>query len=408
MEIELREVYNHPFVQELIQQNEQMASQMPERQHLSNAKKISLDHVNVPHTIKNRLLFQAGTHNGLEYLWEDIKKPENYSQWEGLDLFRAEHDDKSDAWIGFSKNIKLNEEEQAIYGDLEVIDPSSAKILEFQVLKKDGRMGISPTLDVDKQMLAGREVAGSPWNLQSQSIVLKPAVRTTIFNSEKNGGNMKDETKVQLKDGEVAISQKELTELQDAKKRLANVEAIRLKQSAEELAKQEITLGRIKAEQLSARTEELNKLSDPERARLKETYDWLTTELSDKSEEELFMEQLPEELKGNIPPGLRAYIDSKKKKGAVPAEKMQDEEDLEEQENAGYPPFPQKKKYPYPENNPRHMMSGEPEKLSEKRQKLVEKKSFNKFQELSEATTKANEDFIEMMNRRQGTSRRAS
>ncbi|KKK94512.1 hypothetical protein LCGC14_2682090, partial [marine sediment metagenome] len=184
---ELKEIYNHPFVQELIQQNEMMAEQLPEDglQHLSLSKRNTISKSKIT-LIKNRLLFQEGDHNGLFYPGEELKS--NLELWDNNDLFMAEHQDASGTWIGLTKNPHFVEEEQAIYGDLEVVDMNAANKLLYQIETKNGRMGISPTIDVDKQMLSGKLCAMGPYTLKSQSIVLDPAVKTTMFNSNSASG----------------------------------------------------------------------------------------------------------------------------------------------------------------------------------------------------------------------------
>ena len=388
-ELSLQELYKNPIVQELVEQNELMAEAMP--QHLSEDKIKNLGIKPKVFLFKDRLLFQEGVHNGLFYKYDTMK--ENMSQWNNLDIFLAEHNDGSPAWVGLSKNPYLVPDEKAIYGTLEIVDENLANKLSYQIKNKNGRMGLSPTLDVDKQMLNGHAIAGGPWHLQSQSIVLNPAVRTTVFNSKQNGGenNMEPETQ-QLKKDEVAISKDELAQLKADRARLSDYEKATLAEEVSRMSETEVSLGLFSEDETSSRKEILGKMTSSERKVLSDSYARLQKILSEDSEEELFLNSLPENLKGAIPSGLKKYIEEqKKKKGA-------------EQENADMPPADKRKKYPYPETQPQMNK----EMLSEKRERLVEPKKVNgRFQELSKEKIEGNNEFINFLNKHQGTARRA-
>lgn len=424
---ELQEIYKHPLVQELIQQNQMMAEQLPEAglQNLSLSKKINLDDIKVPHLIKNRLLFQEGQHNGLFYHGEELK--ENLELWDGCDLMYAEHDDASNAWVGLTKNPRYDEKEKAIYGDLEIVDKPLAQKLEYQILNKDGHMGLSPTIEVDKQMIQGRLCAMGPYKLKSQSIVLDPAVRTTMFNSNSalggagtmENGNGNRETQ-NLKKDEVAVKKEELDKLKNSEKELAKYKEKELAQEVQELAQLELDIGRTTEENLAARTEILMKLTTEERKVLKDSYDWVANELSEKSEDERFVDSLSEEMKGKIPPGLRKFIEEKKKKKEedmaahmTPEERKKKEK--EEEEMAGHMTPAQKKKkeeednlahkdkkYPYPEKKPGQKLNEEFETLSHSTENLIGKNNLNRFQELSAENKEDNEEIIDFFLVNQG------
>ncbi len=400
------------MVQELIQQNQMLAEQLPENgfQNLSLSKKIDLDNIKVPHTIKNRLLFQEGLHNGLFYPGEQLK--ENIDLWANNDLMFAEHADASNSWVGLTKNPHYVEEEKAIYGDLELVDKSVAQKLEYQVLKKDGRMGISPTIDVDKKMVDGRLCAMGPYKLKSQSIVLDHAVKTTMFNSANGGavnmgdgnGNGTGNTETQeLKKDEVALKKEELDKFKAAEKELAGYKEKELAAEVEELAKLELAIGRTTEENLASRTEILMKLSTQERKVLKDSYDWVKGELSDKSDEEAFVESMSEEMRGKMPPGLTKFIVEVKDKKAeenanlahekkdgemTPAERKKKEEEVRNLANKGKGPEGQKLNT---------------ENLSHATENLVGRNNLNRFQELSEENKESNQEFLDMLNMKQGT-----
>ena len=402
-ELSLKDVTNHPFVQELIEQNEQLLDSIPSRQNLALKKKVDLEKITVPHLIKDRLLFQEGVHNDLFYSFDDIK--EYQELWENSDLFMAEHDDGSDKWVGLSKNIRVVPEEKAIYGDLEIVDKPVAQKLAYQILNKNGRMGISPTIDVDKKIGEGcQELAGAPWDLKSQSIVLQPAVRTTVFNSEYNnrGGTKMD---VQLKKDEVSIKKEELDALKESQKQYNELKKVELEKDAEKLAQLEIDIGIATEENLSTRKESLMKMSDGERKVLSETLAKIENELSDESPEDRFMSSLPEELRGKIPPGLRKFIEEKKKKkGEEKMAKKKGDIEQEEEEDIAHNPAEdkKKKKYPYPEK-----MGAETQELSRKTNNLViaKKDEVNRWQYLSEENKGSNQEFLDFMLVNQGDKR---
>ena len=416
---ELQEIYNHPIVQELIQQNQAMAEQLPDEgfQKLSLSKKINLENIKVPHTIKNRLLFQEGLHNGLFYPGEQLK--ENVELWNNNDIMYAEHSDASNSWVGLTKNPHYVENEKAIYGDLEIVDKPVAQKLEYQVLNHDGRMGLSPTIDVDKQMVDGQLCAMGPYKLKSQSIVLDPAVRTTMFNSNSalGGAATMEPTQEELAKKEELVKKKkeEDEKLKADQKELQEYRTKELASEVEELAKLELAIGRTTEDQLAARTEILMKLSKVERAVLKDSYGWVSRELSTESEEDRFVNSLSEEMKGKIPPGLRKFIEERKKKKTeeenaklTPEEKKK----KEDEEMAKLTPEERKKKeeeaklahkgqYPYPEQKPGQKLNTE--NLSHAEEQLIGRNNLNRFQELSAENKESNQGFLDFLNQNQGT-----
>lgn len=273
-------------------------------------------------------------------------------------------------------------------------------------------MGLSPTIDVDRKMVNGRTIAGGPWQLKSQSIVLNPAVRTTVFNSAQGGAQMGNEEgdgvqTQQLKKDEVAISKEELESLKAAKKDLAERQKQDLAREVEQLSALEVELGLYTEEELSSRKEILGKLSESERKVLSGTYGRLSQLLSDEDPEERFINQLPEELKGQIPPGLRKFIEERRKKKGkeemAKKKKPGEEEDEEEMAHKGMMPEDKKKKYPYPEKG---MMGQklEEQNLSRQSENLVLRRpdSINKFQELSQESRESNQEFIDFLLVNQG------
>ncbi len=410
---EIEDIYKHPLVQELVQQNQIMAEQLPENtfQSLSLSKKINLDSIKVPHVIKNRLLFQEGLHNGLFYPGDQLK--ENVELWNGCDIMYAEHADASNAWVGLSKNAHYVEEESAIYGDLEIVDKPVAQKLEYQVLKKDGRMGVSPTIDVDKQMVDGRLCAMGPYKLKSQSIVLDPAVKTTMFNSNSASGgagtmepNQETQETLAKKKEEDEKLKAELEKLKADSKELAGYKEKELAAEVEELAKLELTIGKCTEENLAERTEVLMKLSSGERKVLKSSYDWVKGELSEKSDEEAFMESMSEEMRGKMPPGLVKFIEEKKNKKEQENAKL-----AHEKKDGEMTPAERKKKeeeeakLAHKKENLEKGQKLNTEELSQATEQLVGRNNLNRFQELSAENKESNQEFLDMLNMKQGTFR---
>src|SRR3990167_1500733 len=370
MELSIQEVSRHPYVQELIEQNEMMAKEIPDfsRQSLNMKKKFlakgslvkEIESSEPPYMIENRLLFQEGVHNDLFYSYDDIK--ENFRQWENLSIFLAEHEDSSTAFVGVSKNVRLDDDKKAIYGDIETPNKSFALTLAYQIDNGLGKMGLSPTLDVNKEELAdGKFVASSPWKLESQSAVLNPAVRTTVFNSKKQGGNgeLGNETQ-KLKENEVAISKEDLNLLKTQAKEGQDLMKEQTSKEVDMLAAIEVALGRLAEDKITSRKEELSRLTGPERKILFGTYEWLGDELAPKNTEKLRLETFLNGnivLRGNIPPEMKKYIEEARKRKAEMAKKKGDFDAEEEEEEMSRKPKASEKK----------MLNEEREELSERR-----------------------------------------
>ena len=205
-----------------------------------------------------------------------------------------------------------------------------------------------------------------------------------------------------LKKDEVALKKEDLDKLKADQKELADYKKLELTSEVERLANLELSIGRLTEEDLSGRKEVLEKLSKEERKVLFDTYGWLEKELSDKSEEEMFIDKLPEDLKKGIPPGLRKFIEERKKKkkdkedlAMTPEEKKKKEEEEKKAKLADKG----KKKYPYPEDQ--KLNEGGTQTISQ--HNLVEKiNDLNRFQELSDEARESNEEFLDFMKVNQG------
>ena len=215
----------------------------------------------------------------------------------------------------------------------------------------------------------------------------------------------KNENIQNLKKDEVTLKKEELDKLKAAEKELADYKTKELEQEVEELAKLELAIGRTSEENLASRTEILMKLSTEERKVLKDSYDWVSRELSEKSPEEMFVESMSEDMRGKIPPGLRKFIEDKKKSKKeeemaklTPEEKKKKEEEEKNLADKG--------KYPYPEKNQK--LNEDFETLSNSTEQLVGKNNLNRFQELSAENKDSNQEFLDTLNMNQGTFKRGS
>ena len=130
--------------------------------------------------LKNRLVMREGEHNEVYYSWDELKA--GYLTGEGAGLF-YDHDDSVKNYAGIVKNLKLKEDTKEIYGDIHVTDKQAAINLRL-----GAKWGISPTIDAEKLIKDGKKYALDPKFL-SYSLVLRPAVRETMLNSEETHNN---------------------------------------------------------------------------------------------------------------------------------------------------------------------------------------------------------------------------
>jgi hypothetical protein len=126
--------------------------------------------------LKNRLVMREGEHNEVYYSWDELKA--GYLTGEGAGLF-YDHDDSVKNYVGIVKNLKLNEGTKEIFGDIHVTDKQAAINLRL-----GAKWGISPTIDAEKLIKGGKKYALDPKFL-SYALVLRPAVRETMLNSEE-------------------------------------------------------------------------------------------------------------------------------------------------------------------------------------------------------------------------------
>jgi len=192
-QISLEELYTHPLVAELLNENRALKKHMdisdkPEVQDLNN--------ISLPYTVKDHLLIDAGVHNDVEYTAPILRMA--VSQHENLPLF-LEHDRETEeggttqTWVGEIKNPKWSEEKTGVIGDIDIVDPKSAMAIAY-----GAKWGISATVRVNEQpnMNGGAPIATDP-EFVSYALVLTPAVRGTMLNQDqKIKGEEKEEKKM--------------------------------------------------------------------------------------------------------------------------------------------------------------------------------------------------------------------
>ncbi len=438
--MELQEVFNHQLVQDLIDENERLSSGSITQTLSKNKGAKNLNKIRLPYVVKNKVIFSEGTHNGIFYPYDSISSPEALSQIEGIDLFFAEHEDASQNWAGIIKNAKGNDADKTVRGDLEIVDLSAAQKISWMVENKSGTMGLSPTVDVDRRVIDNRAVALDP-KYQSWSVVLRPADRTTIFNSEKKetgGVNMQEKSEVngagaadtavsenlsQLKDAQeknVELS----TQLKDTNKQLEELKSAEVMRRVEPLAQMEVDLGKTDSTLMPQRIEELAKLPSEALTALEDSYTWIKAELNedddDKDSEEegegtetnsAFTDFVKKFIKANPGKTIKDASKAWKAKGMDKKEDnahIGDDEDEEKRKKKEEEDLAlrgrDKKEYPGAEKSSTIPSEGGKERQTlSKIYNLVEHKEqpINRFQ-LSKETAEGNQQFLDFMKKQQG------
>lgn len=200
IDISLEEVYKHPLVAEIINENKQLRATLSEKPEVKD-----LNDVPLPYTIKRHVLINEGVHNGLFYPAQMLRMA--LIQHEGLSLFLDHHPNDQGGtaltWCGSIVNPSWSEADKAIVGDLDIVDPKTAIALAY-----GAKFGISATVDLDTIKKEDGSKVGNDPVFKSYSIVLDPAVRETMLN--QNDASKSEET---IKEGE----EKEMTDELDIK-----------------------------------------------------------------------------------------------------------------------------------------------------------------------------------------------
>ncbi len=183
--------------------------------------------------LKNRLVMREGEHNEVYYSWDELKS--GFATGEGAGLF-YDHDDAVKNYVGIVKNLKLNEDTKEIYGDIHITDKQAALNL-----KLGAKWGISPTIDAEKLVKDGKKCALDPKFL-SYSLVLRPAVRETMLNSEKEDEKKKAEEKKKKEKEEAEKKKAEdlQTHTETTERRLKSMENKEKLEEATKLHKEEM------------------------------------------------------------------------------------------------------------------------------------------------------------------------
>ena len=167
--------------------------------------------------LKNRLVMREGEHNEVYYSWDELKA--GYLTGEGAGLF-YDHDDSVKNYAGIVKNLKLNEDTKEIYGDIHVTDKQAAINLRL-----GAKWGISPTIDAEKLIKDGKKYALDPKFL-SYSLVLRPAVRETMLNSEAH--NNTTERRLKSMENKEKLEEAEKQHKEEMEKKEGELKELRL------------------------------------------------------------------------------------------------------------------------------------------------------------------------------------
>ena len=292
--------------------------------------------------LKHKLVMREGEHNGVFYSWDELKNA--IATGEAGSLY-YDHDDSASNWVGDVRNLMADDSQKCIFGDLHVVDPVAAKKLRY-----GAKWGVSPTIDAEKIVRDGQKLALDPKFL-SFSLVLRPAVRETMLNSENR---IEKEVKSMEEDNrdieELARKKKKKeeeemqTENKELRAKVEKYEAEELERKSQEVLSRGSGFGILSENDL----DELKELSDKGRTFVSKVIDRVAGTLKldeDDSEEEEGEEK--EDLKENYLK-FRARFKKKNPKcteADVKKAYAKLSEDLMKKKVKKYPyPYPEKKK----------------------------------------------------------------
>jgi len=273
-EISLKEQFELPLVQDLIEENDKLR----ETALLQTGTKIpdsKIEKIKVPYRIKNKLLMKPGEFNGVIYPLEEIKARVSEANEKGLILDHKDtQNEGTSAWVGKVENVKwedTGEDGPGMYGDLVIVDKPVA-----QKLAAGAKWGISPTIDFERNELDGK-VIGTDLLWKSFSFVIQPAVRETMLNAKQEDKKMAEEKLARKKkypskypykypykkgkgEKELEVSEEVLETLKakdeliaELKKFKDEIETSRKKELVSELTANEFLIGRIDESELEDR-----------------------------------------------------------------------------------------------------------------------------------------------------------
>jgi len=309
-------------------------------------------------TLKNKLLMREGEHNEVYYSWDELKK--KYQTGEGAGLF-YDHDDSVRNYAGLVSNLTANDLTKEIRGDILITNKQSALDISL-----GAKWGVSPTIDAEKLLKDGKKYASDP-NFLSYSLVLRPAVRETMLNSENRAtkeekkklegkeremlelanANKAKDTKIQELEKEAEESKKKLEDsekkIEESNKKIAEAEKKESDDEAEKLCALECSIGFTTEAEKNTRLEELKSLSTDVRANLKSTHERYAKVLKLGEEEDDNGEAAANDLKESFLVFRKKYLEDNPKatdaevKAAFAKIPEDDKEDMSEDLNSKDP-----------------------------------------------------------------------
>lgn len=232
--------------------------------------------------LKNKLVMKEGEHNGVFYSWNQLK--EKYMTGEGAGLF-FDHDDSVKNYTGLVNNLRLDESSKSIFGDIHITNKQSALDISL-----GAKWGVSPTIDAEKVLRDGKQYAMDP-DFLSYSLVLRPAVRETMLNSDDSAKrrsikveNNREINELAERDNRIQKLEDELSglkdksdeqekELEESKKKIEESEKKEVEKESEELCELECSIGFTSDAEKNSRIEELKNLSSESRSNLKSAHE---------------------------------------------------------------------------------------------------------------------------------------
>jgi len=137
---------------------------------------IDLNNIQLPHILKNKLLFSVGKHNGINFTADELSK---MAAFPASDLYIQHLDTKGQAvqsYIGKIVNIHFSA--SALYGDLEIVNRQQAINLAH-----GAKFGLSPSVHFKKDIRNGEVFAINPL-AASYSLVDRPSDMLTMLNND--------------------------------------------------------------------------------------------------------------------------------------------------------------------------------------------------------------------------------
>ncbi len=248
--------------------------------------------------LKNKLLMREGEHNGVFYSWEELKNSLDSGEKAGL---YYDHADSAGNWVGDIRNLRGDDDQKAIFGDLHIVDLMAAKKLRY-----GAKWGVSLSIEAEKLVRDGKTHAIDS-KIISCSLVLRPAVRETMLNEQIVERRLKCMEKEEEKKREIEeLAKKELAKKEQAKlsaeekeklaeenkglkERVEKYETEELERKSKEVLNHGVGFGILVDEDLT----ELQELSDKGRAFVSKVIDRVSETL--KLEKEDSKEDLKED-----------------------------------------------------------------------------------------------------------------